>query len=337
VKHLEPSVVVAVAVGGEHTAFLDADGIIQECGRDGSREGSKDAQGDRRPCRFRPERVLLKRRVLQVSAGDDFTICITTKGELWGWGRGDFGELGADMRVRRDPGPCLTDERFAQVSAGSHHCLASTNDGRLYAWGYGEDGATGLDATAWRPTRVDLVQGAVSDLSAGGAHSLVLVRGAVHSMGTTLNGRAGVPCGNPPVERAVFDCVRGLPNDITRVAAGGEHSLCLTASGEVYAWGRGGRTGTGSLRDVWAPTLVPLGAKAVAVAAHAAHSVIAMEDGTFRTFGNGDHGRLGCLDRFKRADPRDKGLPVEMALPAEPKRRLKPHEYFGETERKYMR
>ena len=256
VQHLEPSVVVAVAVGGEHTAFLDADGIIQECGRAGGREGSKDAQGDRRPCRFRPERVLLKRRVLQVSAGDDFSICITTKGELWAWGRGDFGELGADVRVRRDPGPCLTDERFAQVSAGSHHCLASTHDGMLYAWGYGEDGATGLDETAWRPRRVELVQGVVSDLSAGGAHSLLLVRGAVHSMGTTLNGRAGVPCGNPPVARAVFDCVRGLPNDITRVAAGGEHSLCLTASGEVYAWGRGGRAGQRSPRDVFACVLL---------------------------------------------------------------------------------
>ena len=335
VQHLEPSVVVAVAVGGEHTAFLDSDGCVLECGRAGGRVGSKGPDGDRRPCRFRPERILFKRRVLQVSAGDDFTIVITTKGELWSWGRGDFGELGSGMRVQRDPGPCECTERFAQVSAGSHHCLASTHDGRLYAWGYGEDGATGLDATAWHPTRVELVQGAVSDLSAGGAHSLLLVRGAVHSMGTTLNGRAGVPCGNPPVERAVFDCVRGLPNDIVRVAAGGEHSLCLTASGEVYAWGKGGRTGTSSLRDVWAPTLVQLDQKAVAVAAHAAHSVVAMEDGTFRTFGNGDHGRLGCLDRFKRADPRDKGLPVEMALPAEPKRRLKPHEYFGETERRY--
>ena len=87
--------------------------------------------------------------------------------------------------------------------------------------------------------------------------------------------------------------------------------------------------------QVWAPTLVQLDGKAVAVAAHAAHSVVAMEDGSFRTFGNGDHGRLGCLDRFQRSDPRDKGLPVELALPAEPKRRLKPHEYFGETERVY--
>ena len=126
----------------------------------------------------------------------------------------------------------------------------------LYAWGYGEDGATGLDATAWRPRRVELVQGVCTDISAGGAHSLVLVRGAVHALGTTLNGRAGVPCGNPPVERAVFDCVRGLPNDIIRVAAGGEHSLCLTASGEVYAWGRGGRAGQRSPRDVFACVLL---------------------------------------------------------------------------------
>ena len=35
-----------------------------------------------------------------------------------------------------------------------------------------------------------------------------------------------------------------------------------------------------------APTLVQLDQKAVAVAAHAAHSVVAMEDGTFRTFEN---------------------------------------------------
>ena len=73
------------------------------------------------------------------------------------------------------------------------------------------------------------------------------------------------------------------------------------------------------IQPVWAPTLVQLDQKGVAVAAHAAHSVIAMEDGTFRTFGNGDHGRLGCLDRFKRADPRDAASPVEMALPVEPK------------------
>ena len=68
----------------------------------------------------------------------------------------------------------------------------------------------------------------------------------------TRGARLGTVTVNPPVERAVFDCVRGLPNDIIRVAAGGEHSLCLTASGEVYAWGRGGRAGQRSPRDVFA-------------------------------------------------------------------------------------
>ena len=89
--------------------------------------------------------------------------------------------------------------------------------------------------------------------------------------------------------------------------------------------------------QVWAPTLVQLDQKAVAVAAHAAHSVVS------------DGGR--DLPDVRERRPRAAGVPgpvqaigsarqgitVEMALPAEPKRRLKPHEYFGETERRYAR
>lgn len=333
VAHLEG--IVAVATGAEHTNFLDADGRVLECGRAGGREGSKGPDGDRRPCRFRPEPVVLARRVLQIAAGDDFTICLTTRGELFSWGRGDFGELGAGVRVRRDPGPCETGERFARISAGPRHVLAASKTGRLYAWGSGDDGATGFDENSWRPRRVELVPGAVTDVSAGAAHSLVLVRGAVHALGRTRNGRAGVPCGNPPVERAVADRVRGLPPDIVRVEAGGEHSLCLTENGDVYAWGRGGRAGQRSPRDAWAPALVSLGARAVAISAHAAHTVVALDDGSFWAFGSGDHGRLGALDQFGRSDPRDKALPVRMDLPGPPPARLKPHEYFGETERRY--
>ena len=143
------------------------------------------------------------------------------------------------MRVRRDPGPCLTDERFAQVSAGPRPVAASTDDGMLYAWGYGEDGATGPGCDGLAPRRVDFVQGAVSDLSAGAAHVARGGAGRGPFDGHDVEWKGGVPCGNPPVERAVFDCVRGLPSS-SSASPRGEHSLCLTASGEVYAWGRGG-------------------------------------------------------------------------------------------------
>lgn len=353
---VETTPVVSIAAGCDHTALLDCDGVVWECGRDSGRDAGAGPDGDRRPARLRPARLLFDRRVVRVAAGDGYTLALTTRGELYTWGRGGYGELaaGPDETRRRAPSRAATPARFARVSAGPHHALAVSERGDLYAWGRGVSGASGLAAAdgeplsaAWYPTRVDLGDAVVADASAGGAHSLVLVQAplrVVLACGDASNGRCGVVLGNPPRKR-VFPCapVRGLPADVVEVSAGGAHSLARTAGGVVFAWGKGGRTGQDSARDVRAPTVVGgalAGRCAVGVSALAAHSLVAATtaDGALEVFafGRGDQGRCGAVDAFGRADVRDRALPAAFYVPPRP--RL--HDvaaYHRETERLYPR
>lgn len=62
---------------------------------------------------------------------------------------------------------------------------------------------------------------------------------------------------NSPCDRPrVIESLRG--REVVDVAAGGAHSACITASGELYTWGKGryGRLGHGDSEDQPRPKLV---------------------------------------------------------------------------------
>ena len=62
------------------------------------------------------------------------------------------------------------------------------------------------------------------------------------------------PCDRP----RIIESLRG--KEVMDVAAGGAHSACITASGELYSWGKGryGRLGHGDSEDQTKPKLVSL-------------------------------------------------------------------------------
>lgn len=60
------------------------------------------------------------------------------------------------------------------------------------------------------------------------------------------------PCDRP----RVIESLRGV--EVVDIAAGGAHSACITASGELFTWGKGryGRLGHGDSEDHLKPKLV---------------------------------------------------------------------------------
>lgn len=60
------------------------------------------------------------------------------------------------------------------------------------------------------------------------------------------------PCDRP----RVIESLRGV--EVVDIAAGGAHSACIAASGELYTWGKGryGRLGHGDSEDQLKPKLV---------------------------------------------------------------------------------
>ncbi len=97
---------------------------------------------------------------------------------------------------------------------------------------------------------------------------------------------------------AVPKLVAGV-TDIRRVACGETHSAAVTATGQVYTWGRGafGRLGHGDREDQPRPRIVEaLREKRIIQIAcgHGdGHTLALAGDGAVYSFGDADHGKLG--------------------------------------------
>ena len=90
--------------------------------------------------------------------------------------------------------------------------------------------------------------------------------------------------------------VVGLPNDVVAAAAGITHSLALTSSGDVWAWGYNGsfgNLGNGSTAGSLMPVKVSGLTGMIAVSGGLFHSLAVKSDGTVWAWGLNDSGQLG--------------------------------------------
>ena len=148
----------------------------------------------------------------------------------------------------------------------------------------------------FEPTRVDaLVNQTVVLVAAGACHSLFLnASGAVYACGAGWWGRLGL---GDERARLVPERLDIGGEHVAAIAAGADHSLALSRSGDVWAWGHAlyGQLGLGAERN---PQLVPrgLGARVPrmrAVSAGGAHSLLLAHDGGVFACGAGRFGQLG--------------------------------------------
>src|SRR5260221_6604064 len=150
----------------------------------------------------------------------------------------------------------------------------------LWAWGLNGDGELGVTTSqtcsgyvcSAAPISVTSI-GTVTAVAGGSGHTLAVASdGSVWAWGRNESGQLG----NPSVSVCTY-CqsttpvqVSGLPGPVVAVSAGFEHSLALTSSGAVYAWGSNGQgelgDGTTTNRNS-AVTVTSLPAHIVGIAA----------------------------------------------------------------------
>ena len=69
-------------------------------------------------------------KIVDISAGASHTLALSSRGEVWGWGRNNFGQLGLEGTEWLDEPrviPELSDKFILQISAGSWHSCAWTS------------------------------------------------------------------------------------------------------------------------------------------------------------------------------------------------------------------
>jgi alpha-tubulin suppressor-like RCC1 family protein len=243
----------------------------------------------------------------------------TSRGELYAFGRNNYGQLGRPADEGPNPVPSLVSLPGAtgpavQAAAGSGYSLAVTSTGQLYAFGenrYGQLGIptnSGTDTPNPTPTLVSLpgASGPVTQVAAGGYHSLVVTStGQLYAFGNNDEGQLGVSTDSgaeTPNPTPTLVRLPGASGPVTQVAAGVWFSLALTSTGQVYAFGENGfgQLGNGNGIDTDTPnptpTLVGLpgaSGRATELAAGGFHSLVVTSTGQLYAFGEDRWGQLG--------------------------------------------
>ncbi|KAL4458425.1 hypothetical protein ABPG75_013290 [Micractinium tetrahymenae] len=195
--------------------------------------------------------------------------------------------------------PSLALARPAQGGWG--FALAAAGD-RVYSWGVNSAtvvAKAGANEDGADPADLDEVSAGVSAAAAGFDHGLLVLAdgGKVLAFGPSLR-----PAGAPP---GIYLLPVPFKVAVAQVAAGEHHSLALSTSGDVYAWGSNaeGQLGDGTTHSSAAPVLVAgpgSGARdagllqpATGIAAGARHSLAVNALGQCVAWGWGLHGQCG--------------------------------------------
>ena len=261
--------------------------------------------------------------------------------ELYTWGRATnyqlgFGATGSEQPL---PRPAGVPARFqlSSVACGHFHSVAVASCGAVLCWGFG--GATsrlGIDAPdggappqcVVEPTPLaEFGAGAhaAAKAAAGLNHTLVLTRaGKVLAWGSNQHGQVavqgvgtgeGAQCLRPQTVKGALKS-----EEVTAVAAGVAHSVCVTKTGMVFAWGSNtfGALGLGAPptgpKEAASPQPLPhlRGAREVACCPSLHVSAVVLSHGDPVIFGMaqgpderaGGAGGAGAAARVAAADPK---------------------------------
>ena len=281
--------------------------------------------------------------VAQIAAGSTHSLALTSTGELYAFGENQFGQLGRAANSGTENANRVPERvslpgasgQVVQIAAGYEQSLALTSTGLLYAFGgnrYGELGnATNVGTQIPNPTPAPILlpgaSGQIVQIAAGVEQSLALTSaGQLYAFGGNRYGELGraanaeTPVPNPTPAPVSLPAAAG---PVRSIAAGGFHSLALTAGGLIYAFGRNTDGQLGSPADTGgekanatplAVTLAGTNAPAIGLAAGSAHSLAVTASGELYSFGSNLDGQLGRAASSGTASANP--TPARVALPA---------------------
>ncbi|XP_027882785.1 E3 ubiquitin-protein ligase HERC2 isoform X2 [Xiphophorus couchianus] len=273
---------VAVHSGGRHAMALTVDGKVFSWGEgDDGKLGHFSRMNCDKP---RLIEALKTKRIRDIACGSSHSAAITSSGELYSWGLGEYGRLGhGDNTTQLRPKlvKVLLGHRVIQVACGSRDAqtLALTDEGLVFSWGDGDFGKLGRGGSEGCniPQNIERLNGqGVCQIECGAQFSLALTKsGGVWTWGKGDYFRLGH---GTDVHVRKPQMVEGLrAKKIVHVAVGALHCLAVTDTGQVYAWGDNdhGQQGNSTTTVNRKPTLVQglEGQKITRVACGSSHSV----------------------------------------------------------------
>jgi len=257
--------------------------------------------------------TLANTRIVYVCAGFAHTLAITDRGETYGWGSNDKGQLGLEGFVATFTPTLITGlvgKKVIRVSCGYDLSLAVTDKGLVYTFGANNVGQLGLGHT--KPMVgvnqvTALADNVIVQAEAGWSHVLALSeQGVTYAWGDNTLGQLGLGYKDSPVlEVQTIDRLKD--KGVYFIAVGYFHNFVLTDSGMVYGFGSNdhGQLGVYDKFDRDIPVAIPLLSmrNVTHISAGATHTIVATGNNRVYTFGSNAEGQLGTANFEEKLRP----------------------------------
>lgn len=257
--------------------------------------------------------------VVSASAGGTFSVAARSDGSVWEWGLLNSFTTVSTPKLIGNTGA-------TSVSAGGNHFLVLAGAGTVWGAGDNSKGQLGLGNTTSQGTLTTIPNqpaafgnSPVIAIAAGYSHSVALTAaGTVWTWGDDSLGQLGDGVSVPnTLYRSTPYQVLGLSN-ITKIAAGANHTVALKSDGTVYAWGdnSSGQLGFGSATPNYRSSPWPvsgLSGPVVAIGAGNSHSIAVLANGSVVSWGSNTSGELGTVSVPHNSTPTT--LPVATQSP----------------------
>ena len=125
-----------------------------------------------------------------VAAGAYCSFAIGLDGELYAWGKNEYGKLGLG-NTEDQPLPTKVGLKADSVSAGRYHTMAIDQEGAVWTWGHNNVGQLGTGDTDDLSQPFKVLASGATQIAAGEAHCLAVLHGVLVSWGHQSNGQLG--------------------------------------------------------------------------------------------------------------------------------------------------
>lgn len=282
--------VLQVACGRAHSLVLtDSEGVFSMGNNSYGQCGRKVVEGEVYSESHKVHRLQdFDGQVVQVACGQDHSLFVTDRGEVYSCGWGADGQTGlGHYNITSAPtrlGGDLAGVRVIQVATYGDCCLAVSADGGLFGWGNSEYRQL---ASVTDSTQVNVPRclpfagvGTVKQAACGGTGCAVVNgEGHVFVWGYGILGKGpnlletALPEMIPPT---LFGLTEFSPDvHVSHIRCGLSHFAALTNRGELFVWGKNvrGCLGIGRLEDQYFPWRVTMPGQPVDVACGVDHTV----------------------------------------------------------------
>lgn len=178
------------------------------------------------------------KRLKQIACGFNHSLFLIDDGTVYSSGSNDYEQLGHDKsRKKPEQIMALETQFIIQVAAGYSFSLALNNNGQLYCWGAvsgqrDDEYFYAKPSVIKTPNDSSLVQ-----ITSGYYHFLMLTEdGRVYVMGLNNHGQLGLGNRISSPQPVYLISLQGIP--VSQIACGAYHSLILTVSGNIFAFGK---------------------------------------------------------------------------------------------------